>query len=91
MNESLRSVLPHAFPNIYLDAVVNLNVGLTKIAKLRGDSSHDSTTPDNQKEGDAQELWNVVVGSNEIGFLAAFYSAFGLTGEGQAAGNADGC
>ena len=91
INDPLWSVLPLAFPNLDIDAVVGLHVGLAKIAQLRGSSSHDSTTPDDQRAKDAQELWDLVVGSGGEGFLAKFYSALGLTGEGQGSGNADGC
>ena len=91
INDPLWSVLPLAFPNLDIDAVVGLHVGLAKIAQLRGSSSHDSTTPDDQRAKGAQELWDLVVGSGGEGFLAKFYLAFGLTEEGQESENADGC
>ena len=91
INDPLRSVLPLAFPNLDMDAFICLHDELAKIAQLRGSSSHDSATLDEQKVRDAQELWDLVVGSGGDGFLAKFYSALGLTGEGQGSGNADGC
>ena len=90
MNAPLWSVLPRAYPNVDLDAVMNLNVELAKIAQLRGSSAHDSTTSDERRANNAQELWGLVVGSGGEGFLAKFYSALGLTGLDQASGNADG-
>ncbi len=91
INDSLRSVLPRAFPNVDLDAVVNLHVGLAEVARLRGSASHDSTTPDDQEASDAEELWDLVVSSNGGGFLATFYSALGLIEDGQGRGNTGGC
>ena len=91
MNEPLRLVLPRAFPNVDLDAVVGLHTGLASISQLRGNSAHDSATPDEQKDRDAGELWDLVVGSNGGGFLAKFYSALGLTGGSQGSGDASGC
>ena len=91
INDSLRSVLPRAFPNVDMDAVIGLHDSLARIAWLRGSSSHDSTTPDDQKTKDAQELWDLVVGSGGEGFLAKSYSALGLTADDQVSGNADGC
>ena len=90
INFPLRSLLPNAFPNIHLDSLVNLHVGLAQIAKLRGGSAHDSANPDEQKAKDAQKLWDLVVGSNGEGLLAKFYLALGLTEESQGAGNGDG-
>ena len=90
MNAPLWSVLPRAYPNVDLDAVVNLNVELAKIAQLRGSSAHDSTTSDERRANNAQELWDLVVGSGGEGFLAKFYSALGLAGHDQGSGNADG-
>ena len=90
INSTLRSTLPQAFPKIYLDAVVNLNVELATIARLRGGSAHDSGTAKDRKASDAEELWDLVVGSNGGGFLAKFYSALGLTEDGQRSGNAGG-
>ena len=49
INSALRSTLPQAFPDIDLDAVVNLNVELTTIARLRGGSAHDSGTANDRK------------------------------------------
>ena len=83
INSPLRSVLPHAFPNSDSDDVVGLYGILARIAQLRGGSAHDSATPDEQKARGAQELWDLVVGSNGRGFLAKFYSALGLTEDGQ--------
>ena len=90
MNAPLWSVLPCAYPNVDLDAVVNLNFELAKIAQLRGSSAHDSTTSYERRANDAQELWDLVVGNGGEGFLARFYLALGLTGHYQESGNADG-
>ena len=79
INSALRSTLPQAFPNIDLDAVVNLNVELATIARLRGGSAHDSGTANDRKASDAKELWDLVVGNDHGGFLAKFHSALGLT------------
>ena len=79
INSALRSTLPQAFPNIDLDAVVNLNVELATIARLRGGSAHDSGTASDRKASDAEELWDLVVGNDGGGFLAKFHSALGLT------------
>ena len=89
INSPLRSVLPRGFPSVDLDAVVNLNVELATIARLRSSSAHDSRTADDRKAGDAEELWDLVVGSNSGGFLARFCSALGLTGDGQGSEDAD--
>ena len=89
-NAPLRSALPLAFPNADLDIFVSLHAELAKIAQLRGGSSHDSPTLNEQKAKDAEELWELVVGSNGRGFLARFYSALGLTGDGQEPGDASG-
>ncbi|MYC37115.1 MAG: hypothetical protein F4X66_09440 [Chloroflexi bacterium] len=79
MNSGLWSVLPLAFPNADLDAVVKLNAKLARIAKLRGGSAHDSPDSDQQRAKNADELWNLVVSSEGNGFLADFCSALGLT------------
>ena len=79
INSALRSTLPQAFPNIDLDAVVNLNVELAIIARLRGSSAHDSGTANDRKASDAEELCDLVVGNNGGGFMAKFHSALGLT------------
>ena len=79
INSTLRSVLPHAFPYVDLDAVVNLNVKLETISQLRGSSAHDSRTADDRKAGDAEKLWDLVMGTNGRGFLDEFHSAFGFT------------
>ena len=79
INSALRSSLPQAFPNIDLDAVVNLNVELATIARLRGGSAHDSGTANDRKASDAEELWDLVVGGNSEGFLYKLYAALGLT------------
>ena len=89
INSPLRLVLPHAFPHVGLDAVVNLNVKLQKIAQLRGSSAHDSRTADDRKAGDAEKLWDLVVGSNSMGFLAEFHSALGFTDVDEESGGAD--
>ena len=89
INSPLRSVLLHAFPYVDLDAVLNLNVKLETIAQLRGSSAHDSRTADDQKTGDAEKLWDLVVGSNGMGFLAEFHSALGLIDVREASGDAD--
>ena len=89
INSPLRSVLPQAFPYVDLDAMVNLNVRLETIAQLRGSSAHDSRTADDRKTGDAEKLWDLVVGSSGRGFLAEFHSALGLTDVLEASGDAD--
>ena len=68
---------------------VSLSVELAKIAQLRGSSAHDSTTSYERRANNAQELWDLVVGSGGEGFLAKFHSALGLTGHDQGSGNAD--
>ena len=77
-NASLRSALPHAFPNVDLDAVVELNVELAKIAKQRGGSAHDSPISNEQRAKNADELWDLVVATDGNGFLADFFLALGL-------------
>ena len=89
INSPLRSVLPHAFPYVDLDALVELNIKLETIAQMRGSSAHDSRTADDRKAGDARKLWDLVVGSSGRGFLAEFHSAMGLTGVREASGDAD--
>ncbi len=42
INSALRSTLPQAFPNIDLDAVVNLNVELATIARLSPNPPKDT-------------------------------------------------
>ena len=91
INDQFRSVLPRAFLNLDMDTVIGLHDVLARIARLRGSSSHDSTTPDDQKAKDAQELWDLVVGSGGEGFLAKFYEAFGLTADDQGSGSGSGC
>ena len=90
MNAPLWSALPRAYPNVDLDAVVNLNFELAKISRLRGSSAHDSTNSDERRANDAQELWDLVMGNVGGGFLARFYSASGLTVHDQRSANADG-
>ena len=90
INEPLRSVLPRAFPDVDLDAVVSLDIELAKIARLRGSSAHDSATSDEQRAKNSEELWGLVVGKNGAGFLARFYSALGLAEDDPGSGNADG-
>ena len=89
INSPLRSVLPQALPYVDLDAVVNLNVKLEKIAQLRGSSAHDSGIADDRKAGDSEKLWDLVVGTNGRGFLAEFHSALGFTDVGEGSENAD--
>ena len=89
INSPLRSVLPHAFPHVDPDALVNLNIKLGAIAQLRGSSAHDSRTADDRKTGDAEELWDLVVGTNGRGFLAEFHSALGFTDVREASGDTD--
>ena len=89
INSALRSILPQAFPFVDMDAVVNLNVKLEAIAQLRGGSAHDSRIADDRKAGDAENLWDLVMGSNGRGFLAEFHSALGLAGLGEGSGDAD--
>ncbi len=89
INSPLRSVLPQAFPYVDLDALVELNIKLETIAQLRGSSAHDSRTADDRKAGDAERLWDLVVGSNGSGFLAEFHSALGFTDVRGASGDAD--
>ena len=81
-NAPLRSVLSNAFPNVDIDAVVELNVELATIARLRGGSAHDSATSDEQRAKKTKKLWALVVGCNGAGFLDKFYSAFGLAERG---------
>lgn len=83
INSPMRSVLPHAFANVDLDALVSLNTKLEAIAQLRGSSAHDSKTAGDRKAGDAEKLWDLVVGSNGKGFLADFYSALGIADVGD--------
>ena len=89
INSPLRSVLPQAFPYVDLDALVSLNIKLETIAQLRGGSAHDSRTADDRKAGDADKLWNLVVGNNGRGFLAEFHSALGFADVGEGSGGAD--
>ena len=88
INSPLRSVLPQAFPDVDLDALVRLNIELETIARLRGGSAHDSRTADDPKADDAERLWDLVVGSNGRGFLAEFHLALGLAEVGEGYGNA---
>ena len=89
INSPLRSILPHAFPCVDLDALVSLNIKLETIAQLRGNSAHDSRTADDRKAGDAERLWDLVVGSNGRGFLAEFHSALGFTEVREGSGDTD--
>ena len=89
INSSLRSVLPHAFPGVNLDSLVELNIKLETIAQMRGSSAHDSRTADDRKAGEAEKLWDLVVGSCGRGFLAEFHSALGLTDVREASGDTD--
>ena len=77
-NASLRSALPHAFPNADLDAVVKLNAELEKIAQLRGSSAHGSPDPEQQRAKNADEPWDLVVASDGNGIIAKFFSSLGL-------------
>ena len=90
INAPLRAFLPHAFPDIDLDAAINLHAPLVNIAQLRGGSAHDSVTADGPKVSDAEELWNLVMGGGSGGFLVQFCWALGLTNDGQETGNTDG-
>ena len=69
--------------------MVNLNTKLEEIAQLRGSSAHDSRTADDRKSGDAEKLWDLVVGGNGRGFLTEFHSVLGLAGNGEESGSAD--
>ena len=89
INSPLRSVLPQAFPCVDLDALVELNIKLEAIAQMRGSSAHDSRTADDRKAGDAERLWDLVVGSNGRGFLAEFHSALGFTEFREGSGDTD--
>ena len=80
INAPLRDFLPRAFPNIDLDATINLHVSLENIAQLRGGAAHDSIIADDRKIRDAVELWDLVMGAAGGGFVAQFHSALGLTG-----------
>ena len=90
INAPLRAFLPHAFPDIDLDAATNLHAALANIARLRGGASHDSITADGRQVRDAEELWGLVVGAGSGGFLAQFCAALGLTKDGRETGNTDG-
>ena len=37
-----------------------------------------------ERPGDAEELWDLVVGNDGGGFIAKFHAAMGLTKDGQA-------
>ena len=80
INAPLRDFLPRAFPNVDLDATINLHAALEDIAQLRGGAAHDSNIADDRKVRDTEELWDLVVGAAGGGFLAQFHSALGLTG-----------
>ena len=84
INSALRSALPQAFPDSDLDAVVNLNVELATISRLRGGSAHDSGAASDRKASDAEKLWDLVVGNGGGGFVVKFQSALGLAKDGQA-------
>ena len=86
-NVELRSLLPRAFPNIVLEAFVQLHADLAKIAQLRGSSAHDSPTSDERRAENANELWALVVGCNGNGFLTKFVSALGLVRSGKEPSN----
>ena len=77
-NASLRTAISRAFPDAGLDAVVNLNEELARIARLRGSSAHDSPASAEERSKNAEELWDLVVASDGNGFLANFCSALGL-------------
>ena len=77
-NAPLRDFLPRAFPNIDLDATINLHVSLEDIAQLRGGAAHDSIITDDRKIRDAAELWDLVMGAASGGFVAQFHAALGL-------------
>ena len=81
-NAPLRRVLPQAFPEVDLDAVVRLNVDLAIIAQRRGGSAHDSAGSKEQRAQNAEALWDLVVGINSEGFLGRFCSALGLVEQG---------
>ena len=76
-NASLRSALPHAFPNVDLDAVVELNVQLARIAKQRGGSAHDSPNSDEQRAKNADELWDLVVATGRERIPRGFLPSVG--------------
>ena len=78
-NARLRSAIQPAFPHADLDAVVKLNIGLARIAKLRGSAAHASPDSDEQRVKNADELWGLVVASDGNGFLADFFAALSLT------------
>ena len=78
INAPLRAFLPHAFPDIDLDSVINLHAALENIARLRGGAAHDSITTDGRKVRDAEELWDLVIGAGSGGFLAQFCAALGI-------------
>lgn len=80
-NAEFRSLLPTAFPNIDLEALVQLHADLARIAQLRGSSAHDSSTSDQRRAENASELWALVVGSRGDGFLNRFLSALGESPE----------
>ena len=90
INAPLRAFLLHAFPDIDLDAAINLHAPLANIAQLRGGAAHDSVTADGRRVSDAEELWNLVMGGGSRGFLVQFCWALGLTNGGQETGNTDG-
>ena len=79
MNEDLGQALGKSFPNLSLDAVVDLYQELEKIAELRGDAPHHSRDSNQDKAKKAEELWTMVVGGvGYAGFLTRFCLAFGL-------------
>ena len=57
INEPLRSTLLHAFPNVDLGAMVNLDTQLAVIARLRSSAAHYSGRPSEQEARYADELW----------------------------------
>ena len=89
INAPLRASLPRAFPDMDLDSAINLHAALENIAHLRGGAAHDSDTADGRKVRDAEELWDLVMGTGGGGFLAQFCSALGLAKDGRATGNTD--
>ena len=90
INEALRLSLPHAFPGVDLEALVNLNAELASIARLRGSSAHDSGAAGDLKANDTEEIWHLVVGSKGRGFITKFCSALGLAEDGHGPQDADG-
>ena len=79
INEDLGQALGKSFPNLSLDAVVDLYQELEKIAELRGDAPHHSRDSNQDKAKKAEELWRAVVGGvGHAGFLTRFCLAFGL-------------